>query len=165
MAKVWSNEAVMLIRMNEKCNDHILRFITAFTRGDSFENRSYYYLVFEWAEGGSLEDLWKEVTRPHLNPDLMAEAVTQLRGLASAIQVTHVQAWMRHGDLKPENILRFRPTSTAIFGTLKIGDWRLAKYHNVATVLRSLSNMATTTNLGTALYEPPEVEISPRPTV
>jgi serine/threonine protein kinase len=115
--------------------------------------------MFEWADGGSLEDLWDKNPEPALSTELIKEAVVQLRGLAEALYATHNQendVGIRHGDLKPENILRFQSKPESIFGTLKIGDWGLAKYHNTATVLRGEN---TTTKYGTPLYEPPEVEV------
>jgi serine/threonine protein kinase len=146
----------MLRKMNERNDEHILRFITAFTKGDDESLRSY-YLMFEWANGGSLEDVWKETPRPMLNGSLVKDSIEQLLGLAGALETTHNVAKIRHGDLKPENILRFRHTSDSIFGTLKIGDWGLAKYHANSTVWRAEKGEKTTTRYSTRLYEPPEV--------
>ncbi|KAF4625922.1 hypothetical protein G7Y89_g12243 [Cudoniella acicularis] len=158
MAQSWGREATTLKTMNMRKKQHIVRFITAFTRGGPDTEKSY-YLMFEWADGGSLEDLWRENPKPALSTELVKEAVMQFRGLAEALYATHYQengVGFRHGDVKPENILRFRPRPESILGTLKIGDWGLAKYHNTATILRGEN---TTTKYGTALYEPPEVEL------
>jgi serine/threonine protein kinase len=158
IAESWGKEATTLKEMNMRHKKHIVRFITAFTRGE-FNRPKTYYLMFEWADGGCLEDLWYQNPMPVLTADLVKQAVEQLRGLAEALEATHNRGGgvgVRHGDLKPENILRFWPKPKNIFGTLKIGDWGLAKYHNTATVLRGES---TTTKYGTTLYEPPEVEL------
>jgi serine/threonine protein kinase len=155
IAEKWGQEARTIKKMNERCRDHIVRFITAFTRGSPMRGISY-YLMFEWADGGSLEDLWSATKNPVLSGEMVHEAVTQIHGLIEALNATHNQAnnvGTRHGDLKPENILYFKGGPGSMFGTLKIGDWGLAKYHNTATHLRI---HATTTNWGTTRYEPPE---------
>ncbi|KAK0714712.1 hypothetical protein B0H67DRAFT_578880 [Lasiosphaeris hirsuta] len=69
------------------------------------------------------------------------------------------QAQIRHGDLKPDKILRFGPTQENIIGTLQFGDWGLAKYHSMATMLQGEKGQDTTTRYGTPLYEPPKVEL------
>lgn len=144
----------MLRKMNTRNRENVVRFITAFTRGDATVGKSY-YLMFEWADGGSLEDAWSTHTHPVVTPLLMRQTVTQLLGLAKAIHATHNEekGGTRHGDLKPENILRFRPTAENVLGTLKIGDWGRAKYHNEATMNRK---ERTNTRFFTVLYEAPE---------
>ena len=149
--------------MNERNIDHVVRFITAFQRGDG--NSTSYYLMFEWADGGNLEDLWKEVPNPGLSETFIKKTITQFEGLAKALKSTHYEendtsqdTGTRHGDVKPENILRFQPTDDNILGRLKLGDWGLAKYHNTATMNRK---NATDTDYGTILYEPPEMKVGP----
>jgi len=154
----WANEAETLQKMNMEHKDHILRFVTAFTRPDVGSDRSC-YLIFEWADGGCLEQLFRENPSPPLTADLVKKAATQIFGLAQALQVTHETAKIRHGDVKPENILRFKSTKEEVIGTLKIGDWGLAKYHPEATVLRLKKGQQTDTRFGTVMYEPPEVEL------
>ncbi|KAM7216462.1 Serine/threonine-protein kinase par-4 [Rhypophila decipiens] len=172
LEETFTNEARHLQMMNSHYSDHIVRFVTAFTTmgGDDIGTRKY-YLVFEWADGGNLQDLFKQHPNPTLSKHLIKSVVKQIHGLASALQLTHEKAMIRHGDLKPGNILRFKkspPGSSSpvsgdggeedeedIIGTLKIGDWGLAKYHAVATELRG---NATKTVHGTAMYEPPEVD-------
>ena len=159
IANSWANEARTLRKMNGSNNDHILRFITAFTRSDTSTEKSY-YLVFEWADGGSLNNLFMQHPAPTLTADLVKRVVTQLLGLAEALKATH-DAEIRHGDIKPDNILHFKPTNADdIIGTLKIGDWGLAKHHPVATILRLKNNQQTDTRFGTTAYEPPEVELA-----
>jgi serine/threonine protein kinase len=144
----------MLKKMNTRHQEHIVRFITAFTRGDAAMERSY-YLMFEWADGGSLADVWNEHPRPAVTSSLMRQTITQLLGLAEAVDSAHneEEGGTRHGDLKPENILRFRPTEENLLGTLKIGDWGQARYHHEATILR---RERTNTRFFTVLYEAPE---------
>lgn len=82
----------------------------------------------------------------------------QLCGLADVISAAHYpenenDQNFRHGALKPENILWFMPPDKKGLGTLKIGDWGLAKQHATVTELRINK---TTTEWGTRRYEPPE---------
>jgi serine/threonine protein kinase len=157
VAKTWDNEVTTLKAMSELNSRHIVRFITAFTKGDLSTNRSY-YLMLKWADGGNLEDFWAAFPEPVLSGELVKEAVAQFCGLAEALLAAHYQrtdsTGVRHGNLKPSNILRFLATQEKVFGTLKLGGWGLAKHHKTRTLFRAAN---TTTKYGTALYEPPEV--------
>ncbi|KAK1749398.1 hypothetical protein QBC47DRAFT_151925 [Echria macrotheca] len=158
MISDWAKEAQTLKIINEQHRDHILRFVTAFTRPNVGSEKSC-YLIFEWADGGSLGSLFEQNPNPKLTPKLVQQASTQLLGLARALEVTHELAQIRHGDIKPDNILRFEPSAANIIGTLKIGDWGLAKFHKEPTVLRLQKGQQTETRYGTVMYEPPEVEL------
>ena len=159
----WDKEATNLRKMNFLQSDHIVKFITAFRRGEKGTER--YYLMFEWADGGTLRNFWKTYNRSVLTAGLVFSAVRQIEGLANAVCKAHYPdtftTHFRHGDLKPENILWFKPKLTSAsddqedIGTLKIADWGLAKEQYVVTVLRSVN---TTTKFGTRRYEPPEEE-------
>ncbi|KAK4182114.1 hypothetical protein QBC35DRAFT_421252 [Podospora australis] len=152
MIKNWENEAQILQKMNSLQQKHIVRFLTAFRHGD--KGNEDHYLMFEWADGGTLRTLWK--TERPLTPLLVKEAITQLHGLATALDKAHYPVTgptFRHGDLKPENILCFKDNDG--IGTLKIADWGLAKQQNVVTELRSNK---TSTEFGTRRYESPEEE-------
>ena len=150
----WASEAKALAKMNTLSQDHIVRFITAFRR--RLNGYEEHYLVFEWADGGNLRDLWESIPKPNLEPGLIQAAVIQLSGLAEALRAAHylkeAGTSYRHGDLKPANILWFHD-GTAL-GKLKIGDWGCAKAHNMSTEFRP-SN--TTAEYGTRRYEAPEV--------
>lgn len=154
----WAKEAQTLKTMNEQHQHHILRFATAFTRPAVGSDKSC-YLIFEWADGGCLESLFQKNPNPVLTGNLVKQTSAQLLGLAKALEATHELAQIRHGDIKPDNILRFKPSSENVVGTLKIGDWGLAKFHPEATVLRLQKGQPTTNKYGTVLYEPPEVEL------
>ncbi|KAI3336766.1 hypothetical protein HD806DRAFT_517809 [Xylariaceae sp. AK1471] len=154
----WANEVRTLKDMNSRHKEHIVR---------CSQSEKAYYMILEWADGGSLEDLFSQWPDPTLNESLIKQAVIQMSGLAAALEATH-EGKIRHGDLKPGNgihrdayclILRFGATDNNIFGTLKIGDWGLAKLHSMATVLRQEKGLDTTTKYGTPLYEPPEVQL------
>lgn len=79
----WDNEARALKSINEIDHDHIVKCIAAIRRGDSR------YFMFPWADGDSLRDHWNGV--PKRNPDAatIQEAITQLRGLADALDCLH----------------------------------------------------------------------------
>ena len=141
--------------MNRLGQEHIVRFITAFRYGKQEDPE--HFLVFEWASGGNLQDLWKGLPHPIRTPAMTRAVVEQLLGLAKALNAAHnlsPTTSYRHGDLKPANILWFRTDDE--IGTLKIGDWGEAKVHFVNTEARR-SN--TSAKFGTRRYEPPEVEI------
>lgn len=156
-AKSWEKEARILQQMNQLNHPHIVRFHTAFRLGEPGEES--HFLMLEWANGGNLWDLWKSFQRPRLTAELVKATLEQILGLAEAINTAHYPESFsnlnfRHGDLKPENILWFKDDdSSGGIGTLKIGDWGLAKLHNNFTMLRSKQ---TTTGGGTRAYEPPE---------
>ncbi|KAM5356863.1 hypothetical protein ACJ41O_003509 [Fusarium nematophilum] len=150
----WEKEVEALWRMKELDQKHIVKFITAFCRGEQD-----HYLMLEWADGGNLRNLWKNFPRDVLTGELVKATFGQLLGLAQALYKAHAGnhtgGFYRHGDLKPENILWFkdqnRPRNK--LGTLKIGDWGLAKQHQIVTELRTKE---TTTRYGTQRYEAPE---------
>ncbi|KAK9778550.1 putative Protein kinase domain-containing protein [Seiridium cardinale] len=158
--KTWGNEASALFKMNQLNQPHIVRFYTAFRRDTALI--SDHYLILEWASGGNLRNLWENFDRPCLTADLVKATFDQLSGLARAINKAHYPESgpnFRHGDLKPENILWFKEKGSdkGGIGTLKIGDWGLAKGHHVVTEMRSNK---TTTVFGTRRYEPPEVVLA-----
>jgi serine/threonine protein kinase len=157
----WAKEVSALSKMNTLDKEHIVRFLTAFTRGDL--NNLEYYVVFEWAEGGNLKDLWSHFPRQGRSVVFIKWIMKQLYGLSQALQAAHYLldddgeyrgASYRHGDLKPENILWF-PWEGSDWGTLKICDWGEAKIHHELTALR----YHTTTQFGTRRYEPPEAVV------
>jgi serine/threonine protein kinase len=155
VAEHWNDEVRALLEMNRLGQDHIVRFITAFRHGKQEDPE--HFLVFEWASGGNLQDLWKEFPHPARTVGLTKAVIEQLLGLAKALNAAHnlsPTTSYRHGDLKPANILWFRTDNE--IGTLKIGDWGEAKVHFVSTEARR-SN--TSAKFGTRRYEPPEVEI------
>jgi serine/threonine protein kinase len=151
----WGREVGALSVMNSLQNDHIVRFMTAFTRGE-YDNLEH-YVMFEWADGGNLDNFWDEYSIPSLSVSLMKWVVKQLHGLAQALAAAHFIRY-RHGDLKPANILWFRGGGG--HGILKLGDWGEAKGHDMATNLRH----DTTAKYATRRYEPPETGLqSSRP--
>jgi serine/threonine protein kinase len=154
----WEREVKALRMMNELEQDNIVRFITAFRRVKKHADE--HYVVFEWADGGNLQNLWDRTPSPELSGSLIRLVVDQLHGLAAALTAAHnlggsdtLGASYRHGDLKPENILVFEDGGP--IGKLKIGDWGEAKYQGKITAIRA---GRTTTRFGNKRYEAPEVE-------
>jgi serine/threonine protein kinase len=140
--------------------EHIVRFITAFRRGG--REHLEHYICFEWADGGTLDDLWSTFPEPRLSSSLVRAVVDQLHGLAQALRAAHylqstdeesLQESYIHGDIKPSNILWFKQGGE--IGTLKIADWGEAKVYRANTATRERD---TTARYGTRRYEPPEVE-------
>lgn len=172
----WEQEVKALWSMRKLKQKHIVQFITAFRRG-----QDHHYLILEWADGGNLRNLWKTFPRSSSTAvesesgskeiipptgDLVKATLEQLLGLSEALAAAHNSRkpekpneseprkpeHYRHGDLKPENILWFKDQKGGM-GTLKIGDWGLAKQHQIATERRSKH---TASGFGTRRYEPPE---------
>jgi serine/threonine protein kinase len=146
----WHKELDATTQIAKLIHTHIHRLIAGFRRG---EGR---YLVFEWADRGSLKDIWTNCTPTPLSRHVVGEWLHQLRGLADALNQTHNhdgnnRGSVRHGNLKPENILVCDDISTV--GVLKIGDWGLAKKHLTVT---EMGSVRTTIQYGTSLYETPE---------
>lgn len=154
--KLWKREAEALQDAKDLVHDHIIQ-VKAIIR---WRGKGEYFM-FQWADGGSLRDFYRDNPRPTLDMKLIRDIVFQLFGLAGALNKLHNYKKdensgesYRHGDLKPENILRFTTENGTLVGMLKISDLGLAKHHLLATRFRDL---ATDTHFGTPLYEPPEV--------
>jgi serine/threonine protein kinase len=157
VADHWEREVAALRTMNELKQKHIVRFLTAFRRYTDHQ-RPEHYLIFEWADGGNLRNLWKRHHSPKLTGSLIKEVIQQILGLATALEAAHnlnnhSGASYRHGDLKPENILVFE--NGREIGDLKIGDWGEARYQGVRTEMRPSGSKS---RFGTVRYEAPEVK-------
>ena len=145
--KEWQAEAKALEETSNLSHPHMIQVKAIITRGRR------HYFMFQWADGGSLRDFYRQTPRPSLEPEFVKEIVHQFIGLSDALNALHnwEEGSYRHGDLKPENILRFEDGTRV--GILKIADMGLAKHHVAATVARG----PTTSRSGTPSYEPPEV--------
>lgn len=153
----WTKELANLRSVTRLKLPNILRFVTAFRRGDG--EVLDHYLICEWADGGNLRNFWNSHKSPKATPGLVEEVVTQLFGLADALCTLHysskLKAGIVHGDLKPENILRFQPEGggPGLLGTLKIGDWGLSKEKDCKTADQNNASIYR----ASIKYEPPEM--------
>lgn len=162
VADDWRREVKALRTMNKLNQEHIVRFVTAFRRRKRDRTQEH-YLMFEWADNGNLRDLWRTTHTRKLSGSLVRDVIKQILGLATALQAAHnlnrTEASYRHGDLKPENILCFKGAGQ--IGTLKIGDWGEAKFHEEDQVTE-MRPSRTSAKHGTRRYEAPEVETGVR---
>jgi serine/threonine protein kinase len=145
---VFKSEANTLDELSGLSHPNLIQRIAAITRGHQR------YLMFLWADGGNLRDLWVRDPKPALTPNFIREVILQLRGMAEALHKLHDykdRSHYRHGDIKPENILSF--TDGSRLGVLKISDMGSAKHHNIATRLREHTRSKT---FATMAYQPPE---------
>ncbi|CZR58814.1 uncharacterized protein PAC_08706 [Phialocephala subalpina] len=151
---VAEGEASVLEIMRTFQNEHLIKAIAYYKKDGK------HYFMFPWAEMGNLSEFWKENT-PKTEPYYIAWMLTQLSGLASAIQEMHHMAAesesnCRHGDLKPANILCFRTQNgRGDDPRLVITDVGLAKVHNQATQWRE----QTVSTASTVKYSAPELGI------
>lgn len=81
----WNLEAEALEQISQLRHKHLIRRIAAFKRG------SEHFILFEWADGGTLRDVWEEYAAEHLDldGDRIMGLLEQLRGLAGALCALH----------------------------------------------------------------------------
>ncbi|RYP92045.1 hypothetical protein DL770_001823 [Monosporascus sp. CRB-9-2] len=173
--KAFNEEVKTLQRLGSKPEQpHLVRLLV------TYHYRNEYYLVFPWADGGNLRDLWEHF--PHTNepargPPLALWVIEQITGLAEGLREIHTcelddpsrrdknfdttdakKKYGAHGDLKPENILWFKGRSEAIprfpMGWLKITDFGLTSFHDSETLkMFELKGFSRT-------YRAPEFEVN-----
>lgn len=138
-------------------NKHIIQNFETYSQG----NKSY--IIFPWAEGGDLDNFWKNNDKKARSPQLAIWCLQQMLGLAEALEFLHnqigEQANFRHGDLKPGNILHF--LTGGQYGILKIADFGISRIHVVGTLQRQ--GIATITRATTPSYQAPEAIYTDRP--
>ncbi|KAI1184195.1 kinase-like domain-containing protein [Nemania serpens] len=170
----WKNEVNALKRLSSLPDSSISKALATFATGGK------HYIVFEWAEQGSLRDFWHNNPDPtKLVGDVEAWLIEQCSGIAQALEHLHGLApitprigapnfHMRHGDIKPENILVFTPSPKAnthtethastvskpSLGQLKLADFGLSKFHKSPTEEEVGSSAAFSPT-----YRPPEMDI------
>ncbi|KAI3324604.1 HET-domain-containing protein [Xylariaceae sp. AK1471] len=83
--KAWRLEATTLDELSELNDNHLIRRIAA------FKHRAMHYIMFEWADGGTLRDFWARNRQVHLdlNHDRIKELLEQLCGLTGALCELH----------------------------------------------------------------------------
>ncbi|KAJ4258533.1 hypothetical protein NW757_003101 [Fusarium falciforme] len=84
----WASEVKALDQINQLQLKHLIRRTGAFKKGED------YYIMFEWADGGNLRDLWQrtDVDCAELNGDRIMKVLEQLLGLAEALSKLHNKA-------------------------------------------------------------------------
>ncbi|OJD38714.1 serine threonine protein kinase [Diplodia corticola] len=70
-------------RSGRHTHEHLTSAIAA------FQKNGRYYLVFEWADGGSLQQFWEKNEKPDLSADLVQDVLEQLHGLSGALLCLH----------------------------------------------------------------------------
>ncbi|KAI1150664.1 kinase-like domain-containing protein [Nemania diffusa] len=148
-------EIKTLRRFSLEDQAHLIQLLTAFYWNNEC------HLLFPWAHGGSLEDLWRKHDNPPLTKELMVWVSKQCHGIATGLHQIHerqlsdrslavrtdressrVRGNMEfglHGDIKPANILWFKkPQERLGAGDLKICDFGLVKFHERETAMRSV---------------------------
>ncbi|KAI2620970.1 hypothetical protein GGS26DRAFT_584207 [Hypomontagnella submonticulosa] len=122
---------------------HVIKLLVAFRHGTSF------YLLFPWAEGGSLRSYWMENPNPILSASLLRWIAEQCLGIAIALRQIHNGHHAagsakyrsandkpgspyngRHGDVKPANILLFKEETCHDGLVWALSDFGLAKLHH-----------------------------------
>ncbi|KAJ2894400.1 kinase-like protein [Zalerion maritima] len=157
----FSHEVEALKQLSGGDSPHIINLLATYQMQNKFN------LIFDWATGGNLFDLWKAYPNPAYR-DTILWAIEQWSGLSRALQcihegspatdsTLHPEQYGRHGDIKPSNILCFTPKDSSSFqGVLKISDFGMAEFQRRDTKLRSkvedLRGISPT-------YRPPESEI------
>lgn len=142
-------------------HDRVVRLLTAFA------HREQFYLVFPFANEGSLEELWKSYTPDgfqtnqsntdadwHLDEWLVSECLEITKALVSTHGLVDNEPEntksLLHADIKPENILCFRNYDARGGIVLKLADFGEAK-------LIQLDEGLEASKIGHALtYRPPE---------
>ncbi|RSL81917.1 hypothetical protein CEP51_005513 [Fusarium floridanum] len=129
-------------------NRHLITLLASCERG------STYYLLFPWANGGTLRDFWEEQNSEPRTPGLVRWALEQILGLVDGIRVLHNHN-IRHGDIKPQNILVFQGPTENPPARLVLADMGVSQFHKEATDLRI---SATLPAESTVFYEAPEAD-------
>lgn len=81
--QAWENEAGTLEAINGLNHNHIIKCIAAIRRGNGR------YFMFPWATGRSLRDFWDKTPRQPPSAEIILQVITQLRGIADALDELH----------------------------------------------------------------------------
>ncbi|KAH6981724.1 kinase-like domain-containing protein [Ilyonectria sp. MPI-CAGE-AT-0026] len=144
--QLFEKEKENLQQIQSLSHEHLIKIIATCSRD------RFYYVLFPWADGGNLGDLWKREDGKRTR-ELTRWSLGQMLGISEALSALHSKN-CRHGDLKPENVLHFKKGSEDP-GTLVIADVGVSKFHQQATNMRS---EPTDTRATTPIYEAPEAQ-------
>ena len=90
----WLREAKAYKELNGT-SDHIIQGIGAYQQVAAKKENNQYYLILEWADGGSLYTFWESNPERQVDDNLqrsrqrIREVLEQLHGLAEALEVMH----------------------------------------------------------------------------
>lgn len=132
----------------------------------AFKHRNRYYLLFPWADGDSLYDLWRKHDLHHESTErcaswysvrwmidqcyYIADALATVHGYESR-EGGHSSEAQLHLDIKPENVVCFRKSDDGkVSFDLKLTDFGLSKSLNRDSSTRPTQKAETKT------YRPPE---------
>ncbi|KAI0202474.1 kinase-like protein [Astrocystis sublimbata] len=132
----------------------------------TFEHEQSYNLIYVWADD-DLMTFWRKNPLTDSVPDTSRWALQQCLGISKGLQLLHrghcsLQGQPilrgRHGDIKPTNIFHFAPKAgrqASKFGTLKIADFGLARFHHDDSYHRIYSDRIPATRT----YRAPEADL------
>ena len=84
------------------------------------------YMVLEWLDGASLEDVLLDECTRKIPPRTMEEAMRLMEPAAEALALAHVQL-IAHRDVKPANVFVLGADPRADTATVKLLDFGIAK--------------------------------------
>jgi serine/threonine protein kinase len=98
----------------------------------AFKYRQTFNMIFPWADGGNLLNLWDSISKVGLD-EAFDWFWAQCINLAEATAATHARRVL-HGDIKPENVLCFTPkdggematSHSPILYELRLGDFGIS---------------------------------------
>jgi serine/threonine protein kinase len=160
--------------LGDQDRPHLIRLLA------TYSYRNEFYLIFPWADGGNLRDLWEEgYPGPMVPPrdERLAQWLSgQILGVVEGLRMIHTSVqpsscgaslkptdvnrkYGRHGDLKPENILWFKTyhsdDKACFMGLLKISDFGMTSFHDSQT-----RSMLEARSIGVSpTYRAPEYDI------
>ncbi|TDZ26477.1 hypothetical protein Cob_v000471 [Colletotrichum orbiculare MAFF 240422] len=117
--RVWSAEVNVLRVIRERQNPHLITCIAAIERGD------HRFLLFPWADGGSLRDYFRAGHQGRSIRELILEALHQIKGLAHALYQLHYFGLEENPETNPDDLPHVNATSGGASGNvpeLRIND-------------------------------------------
>uniref|UniRef100_L2FTI2 Tol-like protein n=1 Tax=Colletotrichum fructicola (strain Nara gc5) TaxID=1213859 RepID=L2FTI2_COLFN len=178
----WLAEVGVLRKVKKLRNPHIIECLAALERGPDR------YLLFPWADGGSLRDYWENTPRQMPTHSLVKEALVQLQGLGAALSGLHYFGLDDNSEEQPDDLPHVHTEDVAeeynsdgAETSIRHGDLKPenllwftehgqnvdgARYLKIADmglakrhVVRTQDrSRLTATTYGTILYEAPEAE-------
>lgn len=123
---------------------------------ETFKTESYWYIVNEFCNGGTFEDLIKNIKdmEPKSKEQLCNYYLIQLK---DALQYLHFNNII-HRDLKPQNILITKTEETLNKITVKLADFGFARYFETDVKSKKTNaEVMMSTFCGSPIYMAPEI--------